>query len=539
MNPAAYAPSLAISRENAATAVLTNPDILELILEDLAVGYVWEVVPEAVVESRRVLAAAALTCRAWMEPALDRLWRSLDKLFPLFRLLPAFYRSDTTFVLRGRVSEEDWGRFDWYAGRVKSFCYTRDPDSLDIAMHVYFRIAQLRRQPLLPALRHLRCPHISQDDFLISSICLFLTPSLKVLDFEKITGVEDKLIGTFLHTLLCEEARIERVMLVGEGLTKDTLGYLGLCRSLRSLVVTGMGRYVDLEIVRSLGRIPQLEELELDLEESGLLNATESDVVANSSHGGAEGELGYRELTSLEFIAPLSFVKTFVMQIGATQLRHIGFESSLEGTVDRRDLLVGIVRRWKDSLTFIRMVHHSDGGSEDESTPPGITMDTISPLLRLSKLTHFELEGYSLELRDANVTQMAQAWPQIHTLHLPYMDSGTQRPTVASLQTLSLSCMELRHLTIPLDTNDFLAVAEAPISLHRLHMLTAATPDEPWELWRSMRLARAVDHLFPFLAKVVSSSGEREGGRWSQAHHLVKMCQSVRTEAMELYRRNT
>lgn len=84
--------------ENPAPAVLTNPDILELILENLCMDRVWEYQADEVVIRRRVLAAAALTCRAWMEPALDRLWRSLDKLFPLFKLLPAFYRSDSTFV---------------------------------------------------------------------------------------------------------------------------------------------------------------------------------------------------------------------------------------------------------------------------------------------------------------------------------------------------------------------------------------------------------------------------------------------------------
>lgn len=450
-------------------------------------------------------------------------------------------------MLRGRVSDSDWDRFDWYARRVKSFCYTRDPDSLDIAMHVYFRIAQLRKQPLLPSLRHLKCPHISQDDFLISSICLFLTPSLKILDFEKITGVEDKLIGTFLHTLLCEGARIERIELVGEGLTRDTLMYLGRCIHLRSLVVSGMGRYVDLEIVKNLGRIPGLEELDLDLEESGLLSVNESDVVPSSSWqdgsgvtviGGSsiEGELGFRELMRLEFIAPLSFIKTFVMQIGTTQLKHIGFESSTEGAVDRRDLLTCIVRRWKDTLTYIRMVHNAETSSEDDIIPPTITMDTISPLLKVPKIKHFEVDGYSLELRDSNMTEMANAWPNIHTLHLPFMGTGTQRPSVISLQTLSKQCLELKYLTLPLDTSEFTVLQEARISLHRLQMLTVASPDEPWELRRAMRLARVVDHLFPFLGKVRAHPEEREEGKWQQVHQMVKMCQSVRSEAMEIYR---
>jgi hypothetical protein len=85
---------------------LTNPDLLELILENLSIEHVWELSSEDVVSRRRVLASAALTSKAFLEPSLDRLWRSLDKLFPLFRLLKAFYRSDSTFV-----STSSWFRF--------------------------------------------------------------------------------------------------------------------------------------------------------------------------------------------------------------------------------------------------------------------------------------------------------------------------------------------------------------------------------------------------------------------------------------------
>jgi hypothetical protein len=97
-NNSAALPSNLRERENPTHAVLTNPDILELILENLSVDRVWELGREDVVMRRSVLASAALTCRTFLEPALDRLWKSLDKLFPLFKLLPAFYRSDSTFV---------------------------------------------------------------------------------------------------------------------------------------------------------------------------------------------------------------------------------------------------------------------------------------------------------------------------------------------------------------------------------------------------------------------------------------------------------
>ena len=48
---------------------------------------------------RKALRNAALVNKMyWLEPSLDRLWKSLDKFFPLFRLLRAFEKSDLIYV---------------------------------------------------------------------------------------------------------------------------------------------------------------------------------------------------------------------------------------------------------------------------------------------------------------------------------------------------------------------------------------------------------------------------------------------------------
>jgi len=495
----------------------------------------------------------------WLEPSLDRLWKSLDKFFPLFRLLRAFEKNDLIYVsawsfrlaewcviflpvqvLRGQVTQSDWERFDYYARRVKSFCYIHDPDSLDIAMHVYFRIAQLRSAPLLPSLRHLKCPHMSPDDFLISSICLFLTPSLKFLHFEKITAVEDKLIGTFLHTLLCEGARIQQVTLTGEGLTKDTLGYLGRCVCLRSLILRGMGKHVGIELIRSLGRLSVLERLELDLEESGLMTVHDSgrnETQTTASHGDSaakvamnsgagEGEFGFRELTWLELVAPLSFVKTFLVQIGTTQLRHIGFEFSLEDPVDRRELLACVALRWRDTVTYIRMMHTPD----PHNPIPEVSMDALSPLFNLTELKHLEIESHAIEMTNRDIQDIADApWAsKIHTLRLPFVSTENARPSISALQVLSGQCPELRYLTIPISTWDMLQ--EERTTLHRLRVLTVASSDERLSLVPALRLARIIDRLFPFLERVCVQGEETEGGRWAQVHAMVRMYQSVRAD---------
>jgi len=41
-------------------------------------------------EGKRTLFHAAQACRAFVEPALDALWRVLPSLLPLLKLLPSF-----------------------------------------------------------------------------------------------------------------------------------------------------------------------------------------------------------------------------------------------------------------------------------------------------------------------------------------------------------------------------------------------------------------------------------------------------------------
>ena len=77
----------------------SNPDILDEICEYLHDEQDAELVDsEAARISRQNLLWVALTCKAFLEPALDRLWRSLDSLFPLLRTLPSFTQSDGTYV---------------------------------------------------------------------------------------------------------------------------------------------------------------------------------------------------------------------------------------------------------------------------------------------------------------------------------------------------------------------------------------------------------------------------------------------------------
>jgi hypothetical protein len=64
---------------------LRNQDILSLIFQhfDLQPG------SRTVAQTRKDLFSAAKTCKAFVEPALDSLWRVLPSILPLLLLLPS------------------------------------------------------------------------------------------------------------------------------------------------------------------------------------------------------------------------------------------------------------------------------------------------------------------------------------------------------------------------------------------------------------------------------------------------------------------
>ncbi|KAH6877378.1 hypothetical protein BKA70DRAFT_1207695 [Coprinopsis sp. MPI-PUGE-AT-0042] len=461
---------------SSSTRFHSNPDILAEICEFLSCDdddYVRET-PE-IKASRTHLARLARTCTAYLEPALDRLWRSLDTLFPLLKTLPAFVKTASgTHVVRGNVTQAEWDRFDWYGRKVRRFTYTSDPVHLDIAMHVYFRLAQLRpsSQPLLPCLHQLRCPEISQNDFLISGVCLFFTPSLQSLEFGSITGVEDKLTGTFLFTIQMDGAQLENLVLKAKeakevSLTPETLDLILGFESLRSIELEKMGGIITTQWLQELGRKPRLEELTLDLTPT----PTASTVATNPPTPLPEPaliteEIGFRNLKSLMLTANLPFTLSFLTHTTSTTIETVAAVTHADTPTDRSAFITLLTTRYSHSLKSLALVHTpgpADTDSEPD-VPPLLQLADIGPLLQLGQLEEFRLEGYEMaQMNDASVVRLASAWPNIVKLLLPYVPGDTdpdtddegsseaRRPTVDSLRVLREMCPKLKHVRIPLD----------------------------------------------------------------------------------------
>ena len=68
---------------------LKNPDLMAMTFSHIQVKDD---------EKRRCLFNAALTCKDFLDEALDALWEKLDSMLPLLKLLPALQVEDDTYV---------------------------------------------------------------------------------------------------------------------------------------------------------------------------------------------------------------------------------------------------------------------------------------------------------------------------------------------------------------------------------------------------------------------------------------------------------
>jgi hypothetical protein len=81
---------------------LKNPDLMAMTFSHLqcrverrlglSVGYV------RIKKSRRCLLNAALTCKDFLDVAVDALWEKMNSLVPLLKLLPALQIEDNAYV---------------------------------------------------------------------------------------------------------------------------------------------------------------------------------------------------------------------------------------------------------------------------------------------------------------------------------------------------------------------------------------------------------------------------------------------------------
>ncbi|KAF7347622.1 26S proteasome non-ATPase regulatory subunit 12 [Mycena venus] len=164
-----YRQSSSIMPPSPAIAILDSPEATQKILE-------------AVLESangRRTLSRLARTCRAWLDPALNVLWRELDSLAPIIGLFPSHLLKKTRkpgLGLAAPPQEKDWEKILKYGGRILKITYDELANNVSTSIFPIFEEYRPTTY-ILPNLQHLTWKITSPDN--LDRAALFLTSELQ------------------------------------------------------------------------------------------------------------------------------------------------------------------------------------------------------------------------------------------------------------------------------------------------------------------------------------------------------------------------
>ncbi|KAJ3540178.1 hypothetical protein NMY22_g4417 [Coprinellus aureogranulatus] len=157
--------------------VLSSQDIVPQIIMQLK-----ELVGDD--ESRKAVAPLLVINKAFFHGGIGVLWRTMDSLLPVLKLLP--WSSGSSYNGIGAykyTGAKDWELFNFYSAHIRSFTLVPSLSSgVDIAPHLILELVTLhgRPDPFFPQLQHITVD--AAGHAYLPLLFLFVTPSLRSAD---------------------------------------------------------------------------------------------------------------------------------------------------------------------------------------------------------------------------------------------------------------------------------------------------------------------------------------------------------------------
>ncbi|KAG8943930.1 hypothetical protein FRC04_002418 [Tulasnella sp. 424] len=164
---------------------------------------VHEIISKIIQNCRpRDQAVAARVSRFWCDVALDWVWRDIDSILPLLRLLAPLVDTESGLAFKDKIQPRNWERFRYYARRVRCLSYDNcvsdrilDIDASSLATDVSVTLFALKPDgfgPLLPNVQEIHWT-ASYDALNLQHALAFLNSSVKTLDITLYSEGEDDL----------------------------------------------------------------------------------------------------------------------------------------------------------------------------------------------------------------------------------------------------------------------------------------------------------------------------------------------------------
>ncbi|KAJ3522702.1 hypothetical protein NMY22_g11776 [Coprinellus aureogranulatus] len=458
---------------------LQAPEILRLICDELPV--------EQPLQRQRVL-AVALSCRALLEPALDRLWRKVDTFRFLQSTLPpdlwkletlSFRKQNswydyTALRLRRALTSEDLKRYlHYYAPRIRQVHInnTAFTLSLDVwqSLHLAVNWQQGALAPSAVEIRWNFTPHekLSAPLAVLNEawpyFCLFLSQSTSSLHFlchsDQPVQVAS-LRNAALHPMLKEfglEAKAPTLIAIGQPESN--------CEFVDDFVQRFSWSHLQTLDIKSctgaslghLSTLPSLKSLKI----TDLVNVDriqEYEPAGYGSHPEYLASLSHEIFPSLEVLElsaqKLEDLTGFMQRIPPNNQIHT-FNCTLYDAMNQRDRLGEFLTAVRIHCNEDRLRHLSlqdktckYGWEEDFEMPIDGTMD-IKQFFGFKKLESVTINlSESVDLTPEDVQQVVASWPELVELNIDVGFPNSRLPRIdhSDFLTLIYGCRHMEKL---------------------------------------------------------------------------------------------
>ncbi|KAF8349642.1 hypothetical protein F5887DRAFT_914557 [Amanita rubescens] len=531
-----------MSPTTATSCALQCPELLRLICKQIGTDDKW------------TLSRLYLTCRSFMEPALDELWYKLDNLDPLVRCMDndlverVKKKGVVTLSFQRSMLASDWERFEVAAARVRVLEYSSNPRAggrfamsiykLDCSIFRSFACAARGRTGLLPRLQELTWTAI--DDEIYPYISLFLSPTITSLEIDA-SGKElasERMRFSLLESLASQCPSLRSLKLRGgPGLDGQVTSWrilfsrysanacasFGLWKTLSSLCLD----HIDLRtLTEVLATLPALMKLKLSCCQ------TITDLPLAPSRVQGFPVLQHLCMEDCDMDSCLYVLKR--MSYG-TPLVHL--ELSFKGLPSEY--------RWHElfnnmtaviSHDSLSIVHFSVTDPILDEGEQEVLMDfqTISPLLHFRHISEFKHTGFCfLDFDDGDVALIARAWPHLKSFIISH---ARLQLTLRAFLPFVKYCPELEVLGMKIDVTNVDDYEERPArgslgtGLRELMIFDSPIDDPP-------RVAAFISDIFPKVARIdfttfkslsVSTEYQTHWTNWIEVERLIPIFAAVR-----------
>lgn len=418
-------------------------------------------------EGMRAVVALALTCRDFLDPALNRLWHTQESLDPLIRTLPptawAFYGKSVVTIVRPLLLD-DWTRFRHYASRIKVFgCDPRHPEG---SLHSYAAlnytlleafVAQHPGLPLLPSLRHLHWSSGKMDPKTLPYVPLIAAPTLNTVSLD------------FTHHLRRDDARafttalIRSIRLHCPDLTRFLVNELQ--SHTRPVIGTALRRW----LAQKRQYVPSLAFRDI-MNLAGMRFLREAQLFLDDTDVGAVHDataLTFSSLRVLELHAcTLGVCLALLKTVRSCELEVLSIYVSERPVADLILSLLSELHTVCDpaSLHNVTLLDTADDdyipyrswNADMPSRYGAFVVDahTLAPLAAFTQLRTLVVEFSAIyDMQEASLTRMFSAWPQLEVFSLGAMHGwhAASPLTFSSLARMLTLCPQLRACGLALD----------------------------------------------------------------------------------------